>query len=121
MSAELIYGGITAGGIVVGYFLRAARSWFGMDRDIGHLKEGYSSIKRNLESHEGNRDIHIDPRRDSQSMDELKAMLRESFASVNRRLDRIDERCAGRLVGCQEHFARIERKIAAATGKDNGS
>lgn len=115
MSVEPIYGGITAGGVVVACLLQAARSWFGMDKDPGHLNACLENLKTGLDAHRDDRDIHVDPRRDPGSMEELKSMLRDSFASTHQRPDRIDERCERRLAGCRGHFARPDRKVAAIT------
>ncbi len=45
----------------------------------------------------------------------------DKFAErIEKQIDRIEERCENRLGSCQEHFGRIDKRIAAITGKANG-
>jgi hypothetical protein len=45
----------------------------------------------------------------------------DKFADrIEEQINRIELRCESRLVGCQQHFGQIDKKIAAMTGKANG-
>jgi hypothetical protein len=99
-------------GIVLGYILRAARSWFGMDKDVDGLKQDLGDLKK----HAADTDKHIVKGRE----DLLAKMLTDNFASLNKKVDAMNGRCESRFIACQGRFGTLDKKVAAITGDDNG-
>lgn len=120
VEAAAIYGGIGAAGAVIGWIVRGTRAWTGVEKDLQAIQKSHFNLKDKFIEHKDDRDIHVDPRRDSDSLLGLKEMITSNFSAMNIRLDRIDGRCEKRGEMCSEHFSRVEQRISAATGRTNG-
>jgi hypothetical protein len=129
-----IYGGIGAVGAIVGWIVRGTRAFTGKEKDIEALRRDvsvlmklYDSVVNDFSGHKGDRDIHIDPRRDAATMQGLRDLVSQGFDSITHRhaelmdrLGKIDSRCETRGRECAEHFSKVKERIAAVTGRTNG-
>jgi hypothetical protein len=82
--------------------------------------EKVSTLNTSLEKHHADLTIHIDPARDSRFIQRIINSQDEGFGRMGDWLQKIDRRCEERGMLCSNHFLRVERKIAAYTGKGNG-
>jgi hypothetical protein len=130
----VFYGGIGTAGLVLGWIVRGTRAFAGKEkdvetvqRDISVLMKLYDTLEANLSKHTGDRDFHIDPRRDAATLQGLRDQVAQGFEAAGARqaeilahLEKIDSRCEKRISDCSDHFAKIRERISAVTGKANG-
>src|SRR4030042_4650075 len=69
------------------------------------LRDSHSRLKDAFVDHKDDRDIHVDPRRDTAALFVIQTTV-----------SRIDKRCEERGNICAGHFTSVERKIAAQSG-----
>jgi len=109
MNPEVIYGGCTIAGAVIGWIARGAYS-------AGRLRSTVDQHAENIKelaAHAIDTEIHIVKGREDRVITTLHEAVNNGFQGVYRRLDNIDSRCERRLADCQQHFSRIDMKVAA--------
>ena len=109
MNPEVIYGGCTVAGAVIGWIARGAYS-------AGRLRSTVDQHGENIKeftAHTSDTEIHIVRGREDRVISTLQEAVNNGFLGVYRRLDNIDSRCERRLSDCQQHFNRIDMKVAA--------
>jgi hypothetical protein len=109
MNPEVIYGGCTVAGAVVGWIARGA---YNAGRLRSMVDQHSESIK-GLAVHAIDTDMHMVRGREDRVISTLHEAVNNGFQGVYRRLDNIDSRCEHRLSDCQQHFSRVDTKIAA--------
>ena len=103
-------------GVLVGAGFRV-----GIDRHTLRVQgESHIQLKEQFIKHKDDREIHIDPRRDDKAMQTLITNFNGHFEEIKSSLNALNIRCETRGGECIRHFATVERRIAAATGKANG-
>ena len=120
-----IYGGITVAGLLTGWLLRGAKTWFTLGADIlriGKLAEVLTTelkeTRREIVLHIGDTKVHIVPDRDEKFYAQMIEMFRTQFATLNTRLESMDGRCVERLQGCATHFSLIDQQMQAKQERD---
>lgn len=111
----------TALSTVAGALVGCGAVWGAAQATLRTLKASHAALRDDLSRHVIDRDIHIDPKRDRIAADQLKDFLSKEFAIINDQLEKIDKRCEERGRSCPDHFTALEKKLAAFTGKANGS
>ena len=73
-----------------------------------------------VDKHHSNLEIHIDPKRDDKIIQAVVDSQESGFERMGKWLEKIDSRCEERGKTCSGHFLKIEKKVAAISGKGNG-
>lgn len=114
LEASVVYGGIATGGLMLGWLLRGAKSWFGVSIDVTYIKGKVKELCADIDAHTRDTDHHLVRGRE----DTLISAMRENFQQINTKLDTINARCEKRLESCQGHFSVLDQKIASGRSED---
>jgi len=107
-------------GAVGGFLLRGAFGFGAKKQKFDGLVASHDGLKKGFVAHETNTRIHIDPDRDEKAMDKFEHAIFARLDEIGGQIKTLDARCERRGETCGGHFAAVERKISAITGKANG-
>lgn len=110
----------TLGGTAAGALIGSGIAWGMLKKTVASLSESHGKLKAEFVYHKDDREIHLDPRRDEKAEKDFRTGLEAHFAEIKQSLGVLNTRCEARGGECNKHFANVELKLAAATGKVNG-
>ena len=110
----------TAAGMMAGTLIGYGIVWGTKKTALNGLWKSHANLEVDVKAHHENLDKHIDPKRDALYFQTVLDSQNSGFSRVVIWLEKIDARREARGTTCAWHFLKIEKKVAAISGKGNG-